>query len=488
MDRAAYLERIDRVNREGKYHPDWDSLAGHPIPAWYEQKRLGIFLHWGPFSVPAYHDWYARNMYIQGSPEYEHHLAHYGLHKNFGFKDFIPLFTMEKFDPQEWVKLFIRAGADYIVPVAEHHDGFQLYRSELSHWNAAEMGPCRDLLKDLLEEAGKAGMTVGASSHRAEHWWFMSHGLAFDSDVREPLQLGDLYWPAQPEGNHHDLFSQPEPDETYLTDWLLRCCEIVDRYHPRILYFDWWIQHSAVKPYLMRFAAYYYNQAEDWGGCVINCKHDAFPFGLAVPDIERGQFSDAKPFLWQSDTSVMRNSWCYSTRGEYKPACEIIWDLADVVSKNGRLLLNFGPGPDGTFTDKDHEILTTLGDWMKCNDEAIHGTGLWRVAQEGPTVIAEGQFSDGAPRQFTPQDYRFTCRGGSVYAIAMVCPGDGVLCIKSLREADASRMPLFHGIVKEVRVLGFDEAPRWTRDSDALSVTLGSIRSQLPLVVKVTVS
>lgn len=488
MNRQVYLEQIDRVNREGKYHPDWDSLAGHPIPAWYAQKRLGIFLHWGLFSVPAYHDWYARNMYIQGSPEYEHHLKHYGTQKSFGFKDFIPMFTMEKFDPQEWVRLFIQAGADYIVPVAEHHDGFQLYRSELSHWNAAEKGPQRDLLGDLLLEADKAGMTLGTSSHRVEHWWFNGHGREFDSDVCEPMELGDLYWPAHPEGNHHDLFSKPEPDDEYLTDWLLRCCEIVDRYHPRILYFDWWIQHSAVKPYLMRFAAYYYNRAQIWGGCVINYKHDSFPFGCAVPDIERGQFSDAKPFLWQSDTSVMRNSWCYSTRGDYKAPREVIWDLADVVSKNGRLLLNFGPKPDGTFTQQDHEILSALGGWMKRNDEAIHGTNLWRVAQEGPTIIQEGQFSDGVPRRFTPEDFRFTCRGSSVYAIAMVCPEDGVLRIKSLREADASKMPLFHGIVRDVQVLGFDEKPEWARDGDALTVRLGSIRSDLPLVLKVSVT
>ncbi len=489
MDRTAYLKEIDRVNREGTYHPNWESLAAHPIPAWYAQTRLGIFLHWGVFSVPAYHDWYARNMYIRGGPEYEYHLAHYGHQKVFGFKDFIPLFTMEKFDPQEWVRLFTQAGADYIVPVAEHHDGFQLYGSELSHWNAAEMGPRRDLLGDLLKEADKAGMSIGASSHRVEHWWFMGHGREFDSDVREPLQQGDLYWPAHPEPkDHQDLFSRPEPDTEYLDDWLLSCCEIVDRYHPRILYFDWWIQHSAVKPWLLRFAAYYYNRAEKWGGCVINYKHDAFPFGCAVPDIERGQFSEAKPFLWQSDTSVMRNSWCYSARGDYKPPREIIWDLVDVVSKNGRLLLNFGPKPDGTFTEQDHGILSALGAWMKRNDEAIHGAGLWRLAQEGPTVIREGQFSDNVARSFTSEDFRFTCRGGSIYAIAMVCPQDGVLRVKSLREADAGRLPLFHGIITEVQVLGYDEKPEWQRDDEALTVRLGSISSDLPLVLKVTVT
>ena len=153
MDKQWYLAQIDRVNREGKYHPDWDSLATHPVPAWYREKRLGIFLHWGVFSVPAYHDWYARNMYIRDSEEYKWHLEHYGDPKDFGFKDFIPDFTMDKFDPQLWVKLFREAGADYIVPVAEHHDGFQNYESELSRWNAVEMGPHRDITGDLLREA-----------------------------------------------------------------------------------------------------------------------------------------------------------------------------------------------------------------------------------------------------------------------------------------------------------------------------------------------
>lgn len=491
MDRQAYLERIDRVNREGKYQPTWESLAQHPIPAWYEQKRLGIFLHWGVFSVPAYHDWYARNMYIKGGPEYEHHVRHYGDPKDFGFKDFIPRLTMERFDPREWVELFRETGADYIVPVAEHHDGFQLYRSELSHWNAAEKGPKRDILGDLLTEAERAGMTIGTSSHRVEHWWFMGHGKEFDSDVKEPLALGDLYWPAMEEPDNQDLYSTPTPSDEFLTDWLLRCCEIVDRYHPRILYFDWWIQHSAVKPYLKRFTAYYYNRAEEWGGCVINYKHDAFPFGCAVPDIERGQFAEAKPFLWQSDTSVMRGSWCYSEipeRAQYKTAQDIIWDLADVVSKNGRLLLNIGPKPDGTLAEKDVRILREIGRWMKINDEAIHGTGLWRVAQEGPTRIAEGQFADGQSRNFTSEDFRFTCRGGSVYAIAMVCPEDGVLRIRSMREADASHLPLFHGIVERVEVLGQTGEVAWERDSEALTVRLGKIRSELPLTVKVSVT
>lgn len=485
MDRQLYLAEIDRVNREGRYHPDWDSLAQHPVPAWYREKRLGIFLHWGVFSVPAYHDWYARNMYIKDSEEYKYHLEHYGDPSEFGFKDFIPDFKMDKFDPQLWAKLFREAGADYIVPVAEHHDGFQNYESELSHWNAMEMGPHRDITGDLLREAERVGMTLGLSTHRVEHWFFLGH--AKETGGIGDQQLGDYEWPAMPEQNHHDLFSEPTPTEEFLTDWLLRCCELVDRYHPRIVYFDWWIQHSAVKPYLKRFAAYYFNRMEDYGGCVINYKHDAMPFGIGVPDIERGQFAEAKPFLWQSDTSVMRWSWCYSEqpgKAVFKTPSEIICDLVDVVCKNGRLLLNFGPKPDGELRAKEIEILQAMAAWMKVNDEAIHGTTVWRIAQEGPTKIQEGQFADGAARGFTSEDFRFTCNGSRVYATCLKCPEDGKMHIKSLREADASHLPLWHGVIKSVEVLGGGECA-WTRDEEALHVDMGSFRSDMPVVVKI---
>ncbi len=486
MDRQLYLAEIDRVNREGKYHPDWDSLAKHPVPAWYKEKRLGIFLHWGVFSVPAYHDWYARNMYIKDSEEYKWHLEHYGDPKEFGFKDFIPDFKMDKFDPQLWAKLFREAGADYIVPVAEHHDGFQNYESELSHWNAKEMGPHRDITGDLLREAERVGMTVGASTHRVEHWFFFGFGRE-TAGFGDDLKLGDYEWPAMPEANHYDLNSQPTPTDEFLTDWLLRCCELVDRYHPRIIYFDWWIQHSAVKPYLKRFVAYYFNRMEEYGGCVVNYKHDAMPFGIGVPDIERGQFAEAKPFLWQSDTSVMRHSWCYSEqpgKAIFKTTAEIICDLVDVVCKNGRLLLNFGPKPDGELRAKEIEILQAMAAWMKVNDEAIHGTNVWRIAQEGPTKIQEGQFADGAARGFTSEDFRFTCNGSRVYATCLKCPEDGKMHIKSLREADASHLPLWHGVIKSVEVLGCGECA-WTRDEEALHVDMGSFRSDMPVVVKI---
>ena len=487
MDKKLYLEQIDQVNREGKYHPDWESLSAHPVPDWYKEKRLGIFLHWGPFSVPAYHDWYARNMYIEGSDEYKYHLEHFGPHKQFGYKNFIPMLKMEHFDPREWIALFRGMKADYIVPVAEHHDGFQMYESELSKWNAAQMGPKRDVLSDLLLEAGRAGMTIGTSSHRVEHWFFMDKGREWDSGLNENVGRDDLYWPARPEADHVDIHSEPAPDDEFLTDWLLRCCEIVDRLHPRIFYFDWWIHHAAVRPYLKRFAAYYYNRAEEWGGCVINYKYNAFPWGCAVADVERGQFAEAKPFLWQSDTSVMRNSWCYSLHGDYKTTENIIWDLVDVISKNGRMLLNFGPKPDGTFTENDLKIMKELSAWMEVNDAFVHGTGLWVHAQEGPTRIKEGQFTDGNQLEYTSEDFRFTARANKIYACCMRCPADGIIRIKALRDKKTGDEEIYRATIEDVRILGLDKPVCWQRKDDFLEINLGDYTSALPIVAQITI-
>lgn len=488
MERKEYVAEIDRVIRDGKYKADWNSLATHPIPMWYEKLKFGIFIHWGIYSVPAFdNEWYSRNMYIQGSKAFEHHQKTYGHQKDFGYKDFIPMFRAENFDPDAWAELFKESGAQYVLPVAEHHDGFQMYPSELSHWNAAEMGPCRDIMGELKEAFDKKGLRFGASNHRVEHWFFMGHGKQFDSDVKEPMKLGDFYWPAEPERHHHDLFSVPMPTDEFLEDWLLRCCEIVDKYQPTILYFDWWIQHSAVKPYLKRFAAYYYNRADEWGtGCVIHYKHDAFPFGCAVADVERGQFAQAKPYPWQSDTAIARNSWCYTENNEYKSACDILWDLIDVVSKNGRMLLNVGPKADGTIGDEDRAVLTEIGQWFKRNGEAIYDTTTWRISQEGPTEIVEGQFADGVKKRFTSKDIRYTCNGSSLYGIVMQWPEDGKVNLESLRDADASKLPLFHGIIKDVEILGNSEPVVWNRDGNALHLSACQVESHLPVVVKIT--
>lgn len=482
-----YLKRIDGVIETGNYKDTWESLSAYQVPDWYADSKFGIFIHWGVYSVPAFgSEWYSRNMYIQGSEEYEHHLRTYGAHRDFGYKDFIPMFKAEKFDADEWLDLFQRAGAQYIVPVAEHHDGFQMYKSGISRWNAYEMGPKRDIVGELSEAAKRHGIINGASSHRVEHWFFMGHGREFESDITDDEKYGDFYYPAMPEpSDHHDLYSEPAPSQEYLEDWLVRCCEIVDRFWPRIVYFDWWIQHSAVKPYLKKFAAYYYNRAAEWGGGVINYKHDAFMFGTAVVDIERGQFADVKPFIWQTDTSTARNSWCFTENNSYKEPGAIICDLVDIVSKNGRLLLNVGPKADGTFSDEDRNILLEIGRWLKINGEAIYGAKIWRQSAEGPTRIQEGQFTDNEDRNYTEKDIRFTVNNGCLYAAVMRYPENGSVLIRSLGEPGAGKPSQFSGVIRDVEVLGFDEKPTFSRDDGGLQIQTASVRSAYPVVFKI---
>jgi alpha-L-fucosidase len=484
-----YLALVDKVVAQGPYRADWDSLGQSRQPDWFLEQRLGIFMHWGLYSVPACaNEWYSRNMYIKGMPAYEHHIKTYGPQSEFGYKDFIPLFKAEKFDPKEWISLFKQAGAGYICPVAEHHDGFQMYESELSHWNAKEMGPHRDVIGELKNAAELAGLVFCTSSHRAEHWFFMGHGKEFDSDVKEPMQKGDFYWPAMPEPDNQDLFSEPYPTEEYLDDWLARTAEIIVKYRPKFLYFDWWLQHDAFKPYLKKLAAFYYNCGVEWGTDVQICyKHDAMMFGSGIVEVERGGFAEAKPYRWQTDTAVAHNSWCYTDSLDYKTSEEIIQTFVDVVSKNGNLLLNIGPKSDGTIPDGDRKILEDIGAWMQVNREAVTGVKSWRKAMEGAVRCTEGQFSDGQELAYTSKDYRFTAGHGNIYACCMKCPEDGQFLVESLKDSIDQNVPEFHGIIEKADVLGFTGKTDWSVDKSGLHVSAPGLHSEFPVVVRVKI-
>lgn len=214
------LAQVEAVIAQGPFHDDWESLSEFAVPAWYRNAKFGIFIHWGAYAVPAFgNEWYPRNMYQQGTPEFDHHRKVYGPQDQFGYRDIIPLFKAEKFDAAAWADLFKEAGARFVVPVAEHHDGFAMYRTDLSHWNAAEMGPKKDILGLLKEELEKRAIVLGASSHRMEHYWFLSGGLQFESDVPVNAPYGDLYWPTRP-----DPFQNGDMQQTAVCRWKKSLC------------------------------------------------------------------------------------------------------------------------------------------------------------------------------------------------------------------------------------------------------------------------
>lgn len=456
------LKTVNAGAAQGPFQPAWESLEKYRVPEWYQDAKFGIFIHWGLYSVPAFgNEWYPRNMYKQGTPEFQHHVATFGPQATFGYKDFIPRFKAEKFDPNAWAELFRMSGAKYVVPVAEHHDGFPMYDCSFTEWSAAKMGPHRDIAGELAAAVRRQGLHFGASSHRIEHWFFMEYGRTFDSDVRDP-RYESFYGPAQPQKTAGGKENQPS--EAHMNDWLARSTEIVDKYKPEIMWFDWWIEQPAMKPYLQKFAAFYYNRAAEWKspGVAINYKNQAFPDGAAVLDIERGRLDRMRPLFWQTDTSVSIKSWGYIENDQFRTPGSLIDDLVDIVSKNGSLLLNIGPRSDGTIPEEVRQILLAMGGWLSVNGEAIYGTRPWKVFGEGPTQVVTGSFKDTASKPFTGEDIRFTAKGNTLYAIALAWPAGGKLVVKSLADYP----------VKSVELLGSKARLAWKRDAAGLTVQL----------------
>ena len=471
--RSAILEDVDRINREGPFRADWESLRNYKVPEWYQDAKFGIFIHWGVYSVPAFgSEWYPRLMYIEGSEEYKHHLATYGSQDKFGYKDFIPSFKAEKFDPAVWARLFKEAGAKYVVPVFEHHDGFAMYDSGLSDWTAAKMGPHRDLMGDLAKAVRAEGLHLGASSHRVEHNFFLGVGRTISSDINDP-KYAAFYGPAHqwlenkrgtPLSNDFTLVSK-----SWTHDWLARSAEIVEKYHPEIMYFDWWIGQPSVREDLTRFAAFYYNSSLKYGDHigVINYKDYAIQEQSAVLDLERGQLGDIRPLYWQTDTSISNKSWGYIQNDTFKSPQFVVHQLIDIVSKNGNLLLNIGPRSDGTIPEAVQQVLREVGAWLKVNGDAIYGTRPWKIYGEGPTRVAAGSFHDTDTSTYTAEDFRFTTKGSTLYATELGWPSTGEAVIHSLGSATAGGAN-----VESVALLGSDAKLQFQQQPDGLHIRL----------------
>lgn len=445
------------------FQPDSASIAeNYKIPDWFRDAKFGIFIHWGVYSVPAFsNEWYPREMYIKDSKVYQHHIEKYGNHTEFGYKDFIPMFKAEKFNAAEWVSLFKNAGAKYVVPVAEHHDGFSLYASTVNKWNSLEMGPMKDITGELKKAADEQGLHFGLSIHRAENAWFYNGGMKFPSDVQTG-KFSSLYGECleEPGGHTRDCPEGAGFNEHSINSWLEHTYELIDLYQPELMWFDWTVGKYPFQPTFYKFMAYYYNNAIDWNKeVVVNTK---FGYGdnIQVFDIERGKSETARAFPWQTDTSVGKKSWGYIDGEENKSPNQIIDDLVDIVSKNGNLLLNIGPRPDGTITEGQQEVLLQIGSWLALNGAAIYGTRPWKVAGEGSQQGTAGAFTDNEESVYTAQDIRFTTKGDTLFAISLEWPESDVT-IKSIG-TDLK--------VADVELLGAAEKPQWKQTAEGLQV------------------
>lgn len=464
---------------DAPFQPNWASLSKHEAaPEWFRDTKLGIYFHWGVYSVPAHaSEWYPRLMHLPGHGAYKHHLKKYGHPSKFGYHDFAPMFKAEKFDPEEWAELFEQTGARFAGPVAEHHDGFSMWDSEVTPWNARDVGPKRDITGELAVSLRKRGMQLITTFHHARHL------QRYDKPMKVKEFNGDnrVNWMS-----HYPLFEgmppvsdDPRlsmlygklPEKEWLEDvWLAKLKEVVDKYQPDMIWFDSWLDQIP-EEYRAQFCAYYLNKAAKLGKeVVILRKQKDLPLDFTVLDHEKSRMSGASENVWMTDDTISRGSWCYTDSLTIKPAADIIHALADTVAKNGIVLMNISPMADGTIPQNQRKTLQGIGEWMKINGEAIYATRPWDVFGEGPTKEPGGGFGDANQflnLKYSANDFRFTCSkdGKTVYAIMLGWPETGEsVNIRSLAN-DKLR-------VTAVSLLGCDEKIDWQQTTDSLSVTL----------------
>lgn len=453
------------------FEPTWESLSRYRCPDWFRDAKLGIFLHWGPTSISAAGTAYSRDMYIEGSEAYNIHLSKYGHPSKVGWKDIIPMWKAENWDPDYVVGVFKKAGARYIVPVASFHDNYDLWDSKHHRWNAVNIGPKKDIVGMWRESALKHGLRFGVSEHleRAYSWFNTNKGQDKDGPFADVPYDGndpayeDLYFPP-----HDDTvwWYPSNPPEWWKQQWFDRITDLIDNCKPDLLYTDGAVPFG---DYGLRLMAHFYNSNIRWHAgsleAVYNMKniknHGEYHEGTCVEDLERGALDYLKTDPWQTDTAI--GDWFYNENFGYKSARQIITMFVDIVSKNGNLLLDVGLKADGTFAEPELIVLRELADWMSTNSEAIYDSRPWHTYGEGPTAVTGNHFNE-SEMPYTAHDIRFTTKGDTLYAIALAWPDSRQLTIKSLREAGER--------VREVTLLGHAGALEFSLGPDGLSIML----------------
>jgi len=433
--------------------PELDSLAKYRAPDWFRDAKLGMWACWGPEAVPEMGDWYARNLYVEGHAQYEDHLKRYGHPSKVGYKDMVPLWKGENWDPERLMKMYKKAGAKYFCAIAQHHDNIDCWNSRFHSWNSVKMGPHKDVIGIWGKTAREHGLRFGVTEHLGASWnWF---GISKLSDATGPM-AGVPYDGANPAYDelYHSGNAQPSwkpwyrnVPESFQVEWFNRIKDLVDSYQPDLLYSDGSLPFGKHGRELL--AHFYNSNIERNGGrldAVYNCKKaddgGQFADGMCVRDMERGVFDVIRDEPWQTDTCV--GDWYYKRDIVYKTPTTVIQMLVDIVSKNGNLLLNLPLRADGTLDAEEERILASLADWMSVNGEAIYGTRPWKVYGEGQQGPTGAMFNEGK-LEYTSEDIRFTVKNGVLFAFALGWPASGSLLIRSLAGASPHSVNLLNG-------------------------------------------
>ena len=511
----------------GKFQPTWESLKQYQVPDWFRNAKFGIWAHWGPQCQPESGDWYARAMYQEGSRDYKSHLERYGHPSVAGFKDVIHTWKAERWDPDRLVKLYKRAGAQYFFALANHHDNLDLWDSKHQPWNSVRVGPEKDLIAGWARAARAQGLPFGVSVHAAHAWsWYEpaqgadkngdKAGVPYDGKLTKADGKG-LWWDGL---DPQDLYAQShapspqydnpnkiharwnwgngvsQPDQAYCQKFYDRTVDLINRYHPDLIYFDdtalplWPVSDAGLK-----IAANFYNtnlamHGEKSEGVLFGKILDDEQRKAIVWDIERGVPATGLPFPWQTDTCI--GNWHYDRalyeRNGYKSAVRVMQMLADIVSKNGNLLLNIPLRGDGSPDEKEEKILQDIAAWMDVNKEAIFDTCPWKVFGEGPAsdgapISAQG-FNEGKGKPFSAEDARFTTKGDVLYAILLDWPGEKGVNIKAL--AEGSPQLAAGQRIAEVTLLGALGKLEWSQDGGGLKAKMpAQAPCSGPVVLKV---
>ncbi len=463
---------------ETKYGQSWDSLTQHPVPEWIIDAKFGIYAHWGVYSVPAYGtEWYGKLMYDPDHARsvYAHHEQKYGGPAKFGYREFIPRFKAENYDPAAWADLIRKSGAKYAGIAVVHHDGFGLWDSKVNRWNAGQMGPRRDLYGDLIKELRNRGLkTIATFHHIRTYDWFLpteaevvERGRKEGWDIFDP-EYKDFYW------NHFT-----STHDEFIEVWKAKVREVVDNYQPDVLWFDGGkFQDKESEAHVTSILSYYLNRAGEWGKEVevLNklptSKKFNFPEEFGVLTFEDGRDRPAEVERpWIDDMTIAARAWGYIEGQEYKPASEIVDGLVDRVSRGGGLLLSLAPKADGTLPQGQVDALLSIGDWLAVNGDAIYETRRWKVNSEGSLdkiTSVQGGRQRWSFAETTAKDIRFTRKGNTLYAIALAWPADGKITIETLKEG----FRISDGGIANITMLGAKDEVQWIRDANGVTITL----------------